>query len=329
MSNSSRILAQNSKSSGESSPTWKILLFAVVLVAVSGPWSRADVALLAGIALALCGLSSFAKQSKTASKWLIQACVVELGLRLDLSVVMHSAIEGLALAAGTIIGAVVIGLFLGKILKCGREVSTLVTSGTAICGGSAIVAVGAAINASTSAMAVATGAIFILNAVGLWTLPMIGHSLGLTEVQFGQWAGVALHDIASVGGASSSYGPVAFDTATIVKLTRVIWIFPIALFAGQWMRHGDASAAKPAFPWFIVAFLVASGVRTVFPQLKSIEANVIFTSGLGFQLALFLIGSGLSREAIKKVGWRAFVQATVLWIIVAAASLGVIYWGVV
>ena len=313
----------------ESPPMWKILFFAIVLVAVSGPWSRADVALGAGIALALCGLSSFTKQSKTASKWLIQACVVVLGLRLDLSVVAHSAIESLALAAGTIIGAVVIGLFLGKLLKCGREVSTLVTSGTAICGGSAIVAIGAAINASTSAMAVATGAIFILNAVGLWTLPMIGHSLGLTEVQFGQWAGVALHDIASVGGASSSYGPVAFDTATIVKLTRVIWIFPLALFAGQWMRRGDASAPRPAFPWFIIAFLVASGVRTLFPQLKSIEANMIFTSGLGFQLALFLIGSSLSREAIKKVGWRAFVQATVLWIIVAAASLGVIYWGVV
>ena len=195
VSNSSPVPAQSSQSFGESTPTWKIVLFAVVLVAVSGPWSRAGVALLAGIALALYGLSSFAKQSKTASKWLIQECVVELGLRIDLSVVMHSAIEGLALAAGTIIGAVVIGLFLGKILKCGREVSTLVTSGTAICGGSAIVAVGAAINRSTSAMTVATGANFILNAVGLWTLPMIGHSVGLTEVQFGQWAGVALHDI--------------------------------------------------------------------------------------------------------------------------------------
>ncbi len=329
MSPSPNFSAQTSQSTGESTPAWKIILFALVLLAVSGPWSRADVALVAGIALSLCGLSSFAKQSKTASKWLIQVCVVVLGLRLDLSVVAQSAIEGLALAAGTIIGAIVVGLFLGKILKCGREVSTLVTSGTAICGGSAIVAVGSSINASSSAMAVATGAIFILNAIGLWTLPVIGHSLGLNEVQFGQWAGVALHDIASVGGASSSYGPVAFDTATIVKLTRVIWIFPLALFAGLWMRRGEASSSKSAFPWFIVLFIFASGLRTFFPQLKSIEAYALFSSGLGFQLALFLIGSGLSREAIKKVGWRAFVQATVLWIIVAGVSLGVIYWGVV
>lgn len=315
--------------SGESPPKWKAALFVAVLVAVSGPWARADVALVVGIALALLGLSSFSRQSKVASKWLIQACVVVLGLRLDLAVVADSAVDGLALAVGTIVGAVSLGLLLGKFFKSGREVSTLVTSGTAICGGSAVVAVGSAIGATTSSMAVATAAIFILNAVGLWTLPMIGHALGLSQVQFGQWVGVALHDIASVGGAANDYGPVAFETANIVKLTRVIWIFPLALLAGRLLRSGDGSAKRPAFPWFILLFLVASGLRTLLPELHSQEASVLFVSGLGFQVALFLIGSGLSREAMKKVGWRAFAQATVLWIIVAGASLGVIYWGVV
>ncbi|MSR45402.1 MAG: putative sulfate exporter family transporter [Phycisphaerales bacterium] len=304
---------------------WKPTLFVAAVIAVSGPWSRSDIALAAGIALGLGGLAAFTKESKVASKWLIQGCVVALGLRLDLTVLAASAVDGLALAVGTIVGAVALGLLFGKIFKTGREVSILVTSGTAICGGSAIVAVGSSIGAASSSMAVATGAIFALNAIGLWTLPAIGHSLGLSQEQFGQWAGVALHDIASVGGASTSYGAIAFDTATIVKLTRVIWIFPLAILAGRLMRGSSPSAPTPVFPWFILLFVVASGVRTLVPQLKSIEEPVLDASATGFQCALFLIGTGLTRTVIRQVGWRAFAQATLLWIIVAGTSLGIIY----
>lgn len=306
----------------------KMLLLAA-LIAAAGPWSRADFALVLGIALALCGVSVWSKESKFVSKWLIQACVVLLGFRLDLNVLAESAISGLALAVGTIVGAIAIGLLLGKLLRTGREISTLVTSGTAICGGSAIVAIGASIGASTSNMAVATGAIFMLNAIGLWTLPAIGHALGLTEVQFGQWAGVALHDIASVGGAAKEYGAEAFDTATIVKLTRVIWITPLAILAGRFMSDHTATGKKSPFPWFILVFLGASACRTALPQMKAYEGNIAFISGIGFQIALFLIGTGLSRSALKSVGWRALVQAAVLWIVLAGGSLIAIRWMVV
>ena len=305
------------------------MLLLAALIAAAGPWSRADFALVLGIALALCGVSVWSKESKFVSKWLIQACVVLLGFRLDLNVLAESAISGLALAVGTIVGAIAIGLLLGKLLRTGREISTLVTSGTAICGGSAIVAIGASIGASTSNMAVATGAIFMLNAIGLWTLPAIGHALGLTEVQFGQWAGVALHDIASVGGAAKEYGAEAFDTATIVKLTRVIWITPLAILAGRFMSDQSATGKKSPFPWFILAFLGASACRTALPQMKAYEGNIAFISGIGFQIALFLLGTGLSRSALKSVGWRALVQAALLWIVLAGGSLIAIRWMVV
>ena len=221
-------------------PMWVTGLLLASLAAVAGPWSRPDIALVCGIALALLGVSAYAEETKSISKWLIQACVVILGLRLDLSMLAGSALAGLALAVGTIFGAIAVGMLLGRLLGTGREISTLITSGTAICGGSAIAAVGTSIGASASSMAVATGAIFLLNAVGLWTLPAIGHALGLSDVQFGQWAGVALHDIASVGGASKEYGPTAFDTANVVKLTRVIWITPMALLAGRFLHSGGA-----------------------------------------------------------------------------------------
>lgn len=281
-------------------------------------------ALVIGIAVALLGVTAWSKQCKVTSKWLIQVCVVLLGFRLDLGTLADSATSGFALAIGTIVGAILIGLLLGKLLRTGREISTLVTSGTAICGGSAIVAIGASIGATTSNMAVATGAIFMLNAVGLWTLPSIGHAVGLTEVQFGQWAGIALHDIASVGGASKEYGPVAFETATIVKLTRVIWISPLAILAGRYMSSNAAIGKKSPFPWFILCFLAASGIRTLVPAMQSLEGNIAQVSGVGFQAALFLIGSGLTLGALKEVGARAIAQATLLWIVVAGGSLLVI-----
>jgi len=315
--------AEASSPSPSDSP-WRAALVLVALVAVAGPWGRADVALLVGIVIALANVAAFVGIAKSASKWLIQICVVMLGLRLDLAVLRESVVNGLALAVGTIVGAVLVGLLLGRLLRTGKEISTLITAGTSICGGSAIVAVGGAIGASASGMAVAIGAIFMLNAVGLWVLPPIGHALGLSEMQFGQWAGVALHDIASVGGAAKSYGDTAFDTANVVKLTRVIWITPLALLAPWYMGRSREGGRRAPFPWFIVAFLLASVVRTVMPGLEGSAEAIGAISGVGFQAALFMIGLGLSRAALRQVGWRAVVQATLLWLVLAGASLEVV-----
>ena len=311
-------------------PLWKQILFAACGIGAATPWVGAPIALTAGMILALAHLTAWPKQSKTVSKYLIQVCVVALGLRIDLHKLAQAATDGLALAVGTIAGTVAIGLLLGKLLKTGREPSVLVTSGTAICGGSAIAAVGGAMGASSSSMSVATGAIFLLNAVGLYTLPVIAHALGMSEAQFGQWAGVALHDVASVAGAAAGYhdpatptSTVALDTANIVKLTRVVWIFPLALLFGWHAARAagkDGTGAKPAFPWFILWFLAASALRTFVPALGGAEATIKKCASAGFQLALFLIGSGLSAAALKQVGWRALVQAAVLWILVAAGS---------
>lgn len=305
---------------------WRAALVLLALVAVAGPWGRADVALVVGIVLALTGAAEFLRFARTVSKWLIQICVVLLGLRLDLSMLRDSVIDGLGLAVGTVVGAIVAGLLLGRALRIGRETSTLITCGTAICGGSAIVAVGGAIGASASAMAVAIGAIFVLNAIGLWLLPMIGHALELTDVQFGQWAGVALHDIASVGGAAKSYGGTGFDVATVVKLTRVVWITPLALLAPWFVGVGSSGRRRSPFPWFILGFLLASMVRTAFPSMVGWGGVIAAVSGVGFQAALFMIGLGISWPMIRTVGWRAFAQATVLWVLLAGATLALIDW---
>lgn len=300
------------------------------------PWSAPWIALTAGMTLALVGWTAFESRAKKVSRLLIQVCVVMLGLRIDLSTLVDAATDGVVFAAATIVGTTLLGLLTGAWLKNDRDTSLLVTSGTAICGGSAIAAVGAAIRASSSQIAVATGAVFLLNALALYLFPIIGHALGMTDAQFGAWAGVAIHDISSVVGAAAKYhatpdsGSEALDTANIVKLSRVIWIVPLAIFAA-WMkaRHEQGSGgAKVSWrglvPWFVLLFIVASGVRTAAPAIGDYSGQISLVARTGFQAALFLIGAGLSRAAIAAVGWRTLVQAVILWVAIAGGSLLVI-----
>jgi uncharacterized integral membrane protein (TIGR00698 family) len=295
------------------------VLVALAVVSAS-PWGRADLSLLVGVAVALLGLEAPAWRAP-ASRWLIQASVVLLGLRLDLHALVRAAGDGLALALGTIAGTLVAGLLLGRLLRCGRDETLLVSCGTAICGASAIAAVGGAIGASASTLAVATGAVFILNAVGLWSLPWVGHALDLTDHQFGLWAGVALHDIASVGGAARLFGPDSTDVATVVKMSRVVWVAPLALIAGGvWPGHARGAGSR-GVPWFVLLFLGASALRTALPSLREHEGAVRAIAGAGFQGALLLIGAGVSWQALRALGWRTLAHAGILWVLVAAASL--------
>jgi uncharacterized integral membrane protein (TIGR00698 family) len=304
------------------------VLFVLVAAVASTPWASGPIALAAGIALALLGLTAFEPESKRISKLLVQACVIMLGFRLGIGQLAHAAAEGLLFAVATIGFTLGLGWALGRLLRTSGELATLVNSGTAICGASAIAAVGASMGAAGASMAVATGAIFILNAIGLWALPAIGHALQLSEAQFGTWAGVALHDVASVAAAAGTYHApgsttsVAMDTANVVKMTRVLWIIPLA-FAAAWSAGRAASDARSRvqIPWFIGLFLLASVLRTLVPDIARVEGTIRTIAATGFQLALFLIGSGLTRATLRAVGWRVLAHATILWIAVAAGSL--------
>lgn len=311
-------------------------VFVLGLAFALSPWASPAAALGVGVVLALAGLTAWPALSKKASRILIQVCVVLLGFRMDFGSLLGTAKDGLLFAAGTIIGTMALGHAAGRVLKTGREISLLISSGTAVCGGSAIAAVGAAIAADGAAMAVATGTVFILNAVALYLFPVIGHSLHLSPEQFGTWAGVAIHDVSSVVGAAKSYrvpgetGPTALDIANVVKLSRVLWIIPLVFYA-RWLvreRGGPGTAAPRKFtapiPWFIAMFLLASLARTLVPGIRPWSDPIRMAAGYGFQAALFLIGAGLSMAAVRAVGWRAMAQGIALWVVISVSGLIVV-----
>jgi uncharacterized integral membrane protein (TIGR00698 family) len=319
-------------------PLWKSARFVAAAVACATPWSSAPLALAVGCVMALLGLTAFAKESKALSRQLIQWCVATLGLLIPLPTLLRIAGDGLVFATVSVVATFALGALLARLLRTGREQSILLSAGTAVCGGSAIAATGAAIGAAPASMAIATASIFLLNAAGLYALPPIGHWLGLTDAQFGAWAGIALHDVSSVMGAANSYASdaagtaVVAETATVVKLSRVLWLVPISLVAGWWVARWpepgtQAKPTRPPVPWLIVLFLIASLLATFVPAIAQASTQIRAVAALGFQLALFLIGAGLSVAAIKSVGWRALVQALVMWLALAAGGLAAVKMG--
>jgi uncharacterized integral membrane protein (TIGR00698 family) len=294
--------------------------------------NAAPIALTIGMLLAMLGLTPFTKQAKSWSRLLIQGSVVLLGFSMSLGVVVEAGLPGLAFAAGTIVGTIALGFALGAMLKVEPVTTALLSAGTSICGGSAIAATAPVVRASPAQMSVSLACVFMLNALALYLFPHLGRGLGMSEHQFGAWAAVAIHDVSSVTGAAKQFGEDALQHATVIKLTRALWIAPVALVLGWMVRRMTAAAAdsKPqprasAMPWFILFFVLASALRTVLPTVFQPLGDWLKpVAKTGLVLALFLIGSGLSVSAIKQVGWRPLVLAIVMWVVLAAASLIVV-----
>jgi uncharacterized integral membrane protein (TIGR00698 family) len=294
----------------------KTLFFAGLIVSASG-FVSPPIALTAGIIFGLCVPHPLPADSKDLSRFLLQASVVALGFGMNLHEVIKAGRSGFVYTALGILFALGVGLTIGKLLQVRHNSSFLITTGTAICGGSAIAAIGPIIRADEQEMAVALGTIFILNSVALLAFPLIGAALGLTQSQFGLWAALAIHDTSSVVGAASKYGAASLVVGTTVKLARALWIVPLALITAAVKR----SSSRIKLPWFILLFCLAAVINTYVPSISPFSHSFFTLGRFSLTAVLFLIGTSISPAALKEVGWRPLAQGVLLWIIVALTSL--------
>jgi uncharacterized integral membrane protein (TIGR00698 family) len=307
-------------------------IFVCLLIAVALPtrYSSPALALIVGALFGLLRQHPFPKQSRRASKLLLQAAVVGLGFAMDLHRVLLAGAHGFIYTAIGIAFALVMGMGLGKLLSVEGRSAYLISVGTAICGGSAIAAVGPVMEATDEEMSVSVGTVFLLNAIGLILFPVLGHKLALNEPSFGLWSALAIHDTSSVVGAASQYGVIALAIATTVKLTRALWIVPVTLATAAW-RHRTRSAEtgkrRIELPWFIGLFLLAAMMNTYVPAGKQVYPWIIDAAKIGLKVTLFLIGTGISRDNLRRVGFRPLAQGVLLWVAVAAFSLLLIHGG--
>ena len=297
----------------------KRLFFIGLILAASGLISP-PFALLAGLIFGLVVAHPYLAETKQLSKFLLQASVVGLGFGMNLHEVVRVGRSGFFYTAVSITGVMLVGLALGYLIHVGRKSSFLIAAGTAICGGSAIAAVGPIADANDEEMAVSLGAVFILNSIALFLFPAIGFALHLSQSQFGLWSALAIHDTSSVVGATARYGASALAVGTTVKLARALWIVPLSIATALSLK----SKARIQWPWVILLFCLAAFLNTLFPAFAPAFGALNHLGRVGLTVTLFLIGTGLNTKTLKKVGVRPLVQGLTLWIIVATSTLALI-----
>ena len=291
------------------------------------PFTPAAAALAGGALLGLTIGNPLVARTRAWSQQLLPLAVVGLGADMNLRAVARAGLHGVGITALSLVLVLALGWWLARLLKVERDAGLLIAVGTAICGGSAIAAVAPVLRAREQAVSVALGTVFLLNAAALVIFPPLGHLSHLSQDAFGLWAALAIHDTSSVVGAGLAFGPRALEVATTVKLARALWIVPLTLVIGWWVSRGSTAApdAPPIKkPWFIAGFLLMAALVTFVPALQAPGHLVAGAARRVLVLTLFLIGAGLSREALRTVGFRPFLQGLLLWVLVGILGLGAV-----
>ncbi len=294
------------------------LFFILAAVGSLTPWVSAPLALIGGCLFAQFIGNPFPRQSAKVSSWLLKAAIIGLGFSMNLENALQAGRDGFWLTLVTIGLMLGLGALLGKMLGMPRRLSWLLASGTAICGGSAIAAVGPAVQANAKEMSVSLGVVFLLNALALLLFPVLGHLLNMDATHFGLWCAVAIHDTSSVVGAAATYGVDALQVATTVKLARALWIIPLTLVSALLFKSDNR---KLRLPLFILGFVLVILLNSYFPVPQWFGDGVVVISRASLSLCLFLIGAALNFESVRAVGWKPLGLGLILWIVCILVSL--------
>lgn len=300
----------------------KKILYVVAALFCLIPLISPPIALFTGLVFALTLGTPFPAFNKKMSKHLLQVSVVGLGFGMNLLDSVKAGSDGMLFTLFSVVSVMLAGIMLGKWLRIPSVSAYLIAAGTAICGGSAIAAVGPIARAKDSEMSISLATIFVLNAIALFLFPVLGHLLHLSQHQFGLWAAIAIHDTSSVVGAGATFGEEALKVATTVKLTRALWIIPLSVFTSFYFKSkGD----KVFIPWFILFFIIAMVLNTYLHIPAALTHGIVSVAKQCLTLTLFFIGAGLSRSALKMVGVKPFILGITLWFFIAIISLTFIY----
>ena len=297
------------------------IIFLLAAVACLTPWVEPPAALFLGIVLSQVIGHPYEKYNHKATSLLLKISVVGLGFGMNAFEAAKAGKQGILFTIASISLTLIIGLIAGRLMAVNKKTSILISTGTAICGGSAIAAVAPVIGAKENEISVSLATVFILNSIALVLFPLIGIWLHLSQSQFGLWAAIAIHDTSSVVGAAHKFGAQALQIATTVKLERALWIIPVSFIMAIAFK---SSKNKVKLHWFILFFVLAMIANTFLPQLLQADQIIVILAKRGLTLTLFLIGAGLTREALKTVSFRPMILGVFLWALISVSSLVVI-----
>lgn len=294
-----------------------------MIIACLTPFASPLIAFVFGLSLALSVGNPYTEQTPKTARLLLRGSIILIGFGINLTTVAAVGKKGIILSLAAVAGILAAGFIISKLFTVNRKTSSLISAGTAISGGDTLAAVAPIIETEADETVAAHGVMLILNAVALLLFPLIGHFLDLTEYQFSVWAGLAIPDTSFAVGAGSNYGSEALQLATLVKLARMLWLVPAALFFSFLYRGANRNKAKRIVPVFILFYLLTATIRTYAPATiePSIYDALVNLGKAGLTITLFLVGAGLSRETLAKVSVKPLLQGIILWITLSIVSL--------
>lgn len=297
---------------------YQIIFLAIFITLILLGYISSSSALIIGFILTLFFGNPFSEKTKKITQILLKTSVIGLGFGMSLTNTLQTSKEGFALTTLSIFLTVTLGLVFIKLFNIDKKIGFLITSGTSICGGSAIAAISPVIKANHKTISIAIGIVFFLNAMALFIFPPLGHVLNLTQQQFGIWCAVAIHDTSSVVGAALEYGDEALQIATTVKLARTLWIIPLSFFA---MLIFKSDNKKIKIPYFIIGFIIAMLLNSYQLVPENFSFNIVELSKKLLVITLFLVGMNLTIKDLKKSGIKPIIFAVALWIFISIFSL--------
>ena len=293
-------------------------ILAFILVPLVLYLNNPAIALLIGAAISLLFNKTVIPRANILGKYALQSAIILLGLKLNASQLVQISADYSLLVTGYVLLTLLVGLGVGTALNCDTKYSQLIASGTAICGGTTIASLSPVINAKPEQTGVALTLVFLLNAVALFTFPLVGEFLSMTQEQFGVWAAIAIHDTSSVVATSAIYGEEAAKIATTVKLGRTLWLIPLLLMASIFQRAGTA---KLRIPGFIFLFIMSASLGSLVDMPESITTVASALSKVLLVVALYCIGTEISRETLRGLRGRVLLHGLLLWALVVPLSL--------
>ena len=308
--------------------TRKIIFFGIIIIIILSTfftalsWMSSWLSLIIGILFVIVLGNPYEHKTGNLTKILIKISVVCIGFGYPISAITELSQSSFYFVFFFIIATVILGYLLTIFFSIDKKIGDMISSGTAICGASAIAAIASPLRANDKQISVALGTVFILSASGLIFFPIIGNYLNLSQEQFGVWAGLTIHDTASAIGAALDFD-ISFKNeetekiTTIIKLAKVIFIVPL-VFLGSLLYK--KSNEKVSFPYFILFFILAMFLNSSFPTNEGF--SILKNAGKkGLQICLFLIGTNLSVNNLKTIGIKPFLHGLILWVTVSISSL--------
>lgn len=270
------------------------------------------------------------------SKKILQYAVILLGFGMNISAILAKGVQSLPIIIVTITTSLLVAFLLSRMLHIPSKVGTLIGVGSSICGGSAIAAAAPVIDADDEEIAQSISVIFLFNILAALIFPSLGAAIGLSNEGFGLFAGTAVNDTSSVTATASAWdeihGSSTLQDAAIVKLTRTLAIIPITLVLALVRLHREKKASAEGtarnsfsfvriFPWFVIWFICASLVTTLFNLPPSVTEPLKWLSKFFIIMAMAAIGLNTNIVRLVKTGAKPILLGFICWICIAAASL--------